>query len=341
MATKDNLFVEIFGDRHTNVIKWYLNWNMGQGTREGKANYIVLKQAYNCYVPPTTGRQVQAALEATKGRNLVDYHRLIRVLCKFVEQKDTDKVTKMLESCPSDIEMYTYIKSVSERTYGVENPLDSRYMREVGTANLIKQMLIHNPRLKNRLKLRSILDLGCANGNKVVRVAQYLGLRANFTFGADIVDWYGMQKNQNKKFKFIKLVEGSPFPIGTRKHNLVLMQMTLHHVRNIEWYLKELNRVMELYGWLYVREHDAFTHLDYLLTDIEHMLYGYVKEEKQSPDKYYARYFDWMELGTLLEHYGFRYWWRSSATDSVMGAWSCTRHSEALFYKFKNVQSFI
>ena len=38
--------------------------------------------------------------------------------------------------------------------------------------------------------------------------------------------------------------------------------MVLHHVRDLELMLTEINRILEIGGYLYIREHDALGNLD-------------------------------------------------------------------------------
>ena len=91
--------------------------------------------------------------------------------------------------------------------------------------------------------------------------------------------------------------------------SLASIMMVLHHVEDLDLMLRETNRIMILGGYVIIKEHDASTCIDYMLIDIEHMLYDVVTHDRDEScfTDYYGKYYDKFELALILSHYGFSY----------------------------------
>ena len=82
------------------------------------------------------------------------------------------------------------------------------------------------------------------------------------------------------------------------------MMMVIHHVKNLDLVLKEINRILKMGGGLYIKEHDAFTDADKMLVDIEHAKYEIVRRNNKENfyKKYYCKCFDYIERDLILKH---------------------------------------
>jgi len=86
------------------------------------------------------------------------------------------------------------------------------------------------------------------------------------------------------------------------------MFQVLHHIRNFEYTVKELYRILKEDGLLLIREHDCINDTVATLIDIEHSLFeisGKNDVDYSYLQQYYAHYFSKKELYILLQSVGF------------------------------------
>ena len=83
--------------------------------------------------------------------------------------------------------------------------------------------------------------------------------------------------------------------------------MVLHHIKNLDFALKELHRIISKGGYLYIEEHTAYDNYDKLICDIEHALYECVRrdESERFYKDFYSKYYDYLEWNYILNNYGF------------------------------------
>lgn len=337
------LFEKIFGPNHEHVISYLTSFLVERP--DLVKNYISVKSIYRgSYVPVTSDRQIVSLAKVTRLFHLKDYHRLIELLSRWIDPKYYSEVTKAIDSAKSDRQIYDtifrYLKYNGESVYTKST---SRARAIAKTITKYLQGSSSKDTLScygyRRLDIKSILDLGCTNGKKVVAVAKELGIPPERTFGIDIEDWYGLQKKKTQAlFNFILIKENQRFPVNDGAHDLILFQMTMHHIINLDWYMRELNRITKMGGWIYVREHDAFTEVDYMLVDVEHMMWLHLLKNRRkrihdNVKAYYGSYFDWAECSVLFQYYGFKRHWGGLTFDSIRKDVSITRAYFALYRK--------
>jgi ubiquinone/menaquinone biosynthesis C-methylase UbiE len=153
-----------------------------------------------------------------------------------------------------------------------------------------------------------ILDYGCGSCKKVGELGKFLKLNKNKIHGCDIESWssYGGNRNGNK-FIFTQITENEKLPFDTEQFALVTSTMVLHHIKNLNFALKELHRIISKGGYLYIEEHTAYDNYDKLICDIEHALYECVKrdESERFYKSFYSKYYDYLEWNYILNNYGF------------------------------------
>ena len=332
------LLKRIFGENYEHVYKFMtLCYNKNKPNSQVYIeNYDFVKNMYwRTYVPVSSDKQIATIIRLTKYSNLQDYHRLIQLLTKWIKPNKIKAFLKNAQKLTSDKAIYSLMKKYLK--YDQESKYSHSRIRNIATANAIYQFLIRPKNLLHAFQLVDILDLGCTNGKKVGKIGRELGLSSKNIHGADIEDWYGLQKKRSsEKFNFIKLVENERFPIESNRHNLIIFQMTLHHINKLDWYMRELNRITAMHGYLYIREHDVFTDIDYMLVDIEHAMYLSIVNKEPLKD-YYGCYFDWIELHMILLYYGFERLRGGEFSDSVRSHTSITRRSFSIYYKVKDI----
>ena len=108
-------------------------------------------------------------------------------------------------------------------------------------------------------------------------MGKLLNLKKDDIFGVDLDDFseqgdWGRNKFTDK-FTFKKLQYDDPYPFEDNTFDLITIKMVLHHVKNYDFTLNEIIRILKINGLLIIVEHDAFTYADYMLNDIEHGFY--------------------------------------------------------------------
>jgi ubiquinone/menaquinone biosynthesis C-methylase UbiE len=135
---------------------------------------------------------------------------------------------------------------------------------------------------------------------------------------AEQKDW-GRDK-QSKQFIFREIKYNKPYPFPDNFFDAISLKMVIHHIKNIDFTLNEIKRILKKNGLLIMIEHDGFTPIDYMLFDIEHGLYinvynddslteefSKLSKDTKKPDLGFIKYRDWVEYDNLFNKYGFEY----------------------------------
>lgn len=154
---------------------------------------------------------------------------------------------------------------------------------------------------------RRVVDFGCGDGKILSALRQELGLPRESAIGCDAtmipnVDGADFVFHQTDR------ENGVALPVADGSVDLVVALMSLHHVKNVEFYLQELSRVLSAGGCLIVREHDCClvsqSGLSVFL-DLVHGLYSLVLSEPiEDPSfvkNFYAVYRSQKDWRVLLE----------------------------------------
>ena len=117
--------------------------------------------------------------------------------------------------------------------------------------------------------------------------------------------------------------------------------MVLHHVENLDFTLKEINRITKTDGFFLIQEHDAMNIIDKMIIDIEHSMYPYVYSSDDNSTnfrkKYYAYYFNKYELDIILSRYGFECVDKDYFYYSINNKINNNRSYWAIYKKIKDV----
>lgn len=134
---------------------------------------------------------------------------------------------------------------------------------------------------------KKYLDLGGGDGSISNSIGKYLGLEKDFVISADLENTFSIEEYRNyQNVNYITLdKEMSVLPFQDEEFFLVTCFMVLHHIRNVEAIIKELNRILVKGGYILIREHDAQTINDKILIDAEHRLYDLALDDVYDTNK--------------------------------------------------------
>lgn len=141
----------------------------------------------------------------------------------------------------------------------------------------------------------TILDFGCGPGELTSEFASRLKMDEKSMFACDV------KKPKVGNWSFDLIEDGKSLPYKDDTFDRILSMMVLHHVKNQEFAITELTRVLKPGGLLFIREHDC-TGFDIFL-DIVHGLHNFVWQTQIEDDKFCETYFakyrtanEWHEL---------------------------------------------
>ena len=82
---------------------------------------------------------------------------------------------------------------------------------------------------------------------------------------------------------------GKSLPYGDNSMNVITAIMSLHHVKDLLFMAKEIERVMAPGAFLIIREHDCWDAADAMIVDIEHKLYQVAFDEGMDNNVFHYR----------------------------------------------------
>lgn len=253
------------------------------------------------YVGVTDNYQIQHIIDNGGSRRLENYLR------KYI--KDPNQVKELLRTYTDDPSFYqALVASVPKETE--EEKRDRSSNRDQKRALEYRDYFINLTQINERFNdLRpedAYLDFGAGTGVFGWFFGLALGFDDHNIFGTDI-QWREAYKMINTDINFVPLEPGKKLQFEDNQFGVISSMMTFHHVNNLDFVLKELNRVMRPEGYLVLREHDAENDIDKLIIDVEHMIYDnfddeYTDEKRQL---YYGQYVSKEAWSTKLKEFGF------------------------------------
>lgn len=103
------------------------------------------------------------------------------------------------------------------------------------------------------IDVKGYLDLGCGPGDVTREVGKILQLDEGLVYGMDVYATdtvEGYQRIVNTQ---------STIPLKDHSIGLISAFMMLHHIRDLNLFLKEVHRVLQPGGFLVVRDHDCYS----------------------------------------------------------------------------------
>ena len=212
----------------------------------------------------------------------IDIINFIKERSKYDRNKNNNNKSLSTKICSE----WTFIIDVLVLQY---NKLMKRMGKNINSSNL------------------KYIDVGCGSGNKTYKISKKLDLNNKNIYGADIEKWGPyMQSNLNHKFNFVK-IKDSKISGDSNFYDLATCILMLHHVDDLDNFIKEVKRVLKPGGILIMVEHNIYDDYDHLILDMLHFLYGYLVDKNhkyvENPD--FAHYFNWVEWQFILEKNGF------------------------------------
>ena len=115
----------------------------------------------------------------------------------------------------------------------------------------------------------------------------------DYIYGADIEQWAAYKHDSDVPINFNTIEDGKPLPYESNTISIISVFHVLHHVKSLNNLLSEIYRVLKPGGIFCIREHDAVNNSEYMLLDIEHMLWNSVNRDfvETYYENYYSKYY--------------------------------------------------
>lgn len=246
--------------------------------------------------------------------DIIYRNKLLMLLNKSIKTDELLKLSKYLNRNFSsnkqfnDTNIFKYIQKINSTNLSIgtyrNDPNNKKKIAKI-KANSIYKIL---KKYINISKKKKYLDIGSGTGELTLAVGNKLKLDINNIFGIDLNSFYGTEYEQSS-FNF-KVYDGKNIPYPDNSFDFITSFQVLHHIKDINYTIKELSRVLKKGGYFMIKEHNSITNNMSNLIDIEHMLYM-IYEDKQICYKnlynYYAEYKSREEWELLITSNGFKY----------------------------------
>ena len=317
------------------IINFFLKHNKNYSLCKLK-DYIKIKYKYkDIYENVKSNKQLSSIIKLRgtfDGRIL--YHRLKLLLFrnnnvynKIVGKKLFKKIIELMENGETDKNIYLLIRKINFNMVfmggNVEDNSNIKYDCNIDFNIKCNSVDIHSENTfyhifthiinKNNYQIRNYLDIGCGSCKLTEKLGLKLGLKYKSIYGLDTANFFeqgNWNKKKNLKINYLEVKENEKYPFKENSFYLITCNMVLHHIKDLDFILKEIYRILKKGAFLYIREHDCFSHADKMLFDIEHSMYNYVyskKIDKNYMNNFYSKYYNFLEWDYILDKYGFKY----------------------------------
>jgi len=152
--------------------------------------------------------------------------------------------------------------------------------------------------------IKKYLDIGSGDCSIPLVLGKSLYLKTCNIYCSDIYRNPDIANEVN----FFLVVENEKFQVRNNSFDLVTLFQTLHHMKDMEFRLTEIYRILKTGGIMIIREHDSESKEMNDLITVEHMAYHMFFENMSYLDfqnMYYARLFSKQDLENKILSNGF------------------------------------
>jgi ubiquinone/menaquinone biosynthesis C-methylase UbiE len=198
------------------------------------------------------------------------FNRLMTLLTKRISSYDN--IIHILNKHNSDSNIYKKLKNLLYKKH-------SSHGKQRFNFKITSYMNILLSYVKtNKITIESYLDIGCGNQKTTYNIGKNLGLDQKNIHGVDFENFAETKYNPNKnKINFKLLTKNyTKLPYKTNSMSLISMFNVLHHVDDHHKMMKEITRILKPNGLLMIIEPDVMDFVDFMIVDVEHLLYLFV-----------------------------------------------------------------
>jgi SAM-dependent methyltransferase len=250
------------------------------------------------YYNTRSRHQIKEIINLYKNNDITALARLVLLIQDVCKIKNIEKIIKIV-SIGNDEEVYKKLREI---------PMKKRTLYKKKIVPISQEIFLKIQKYiyTNNFNIENYLDIGCGTCLKTGELGKYLKLEKKNIYGSDFANqWYSYKKKTND-ITFVPLDVNEKLNFTDNQLDLVTCIHSLHHMSDIKFKLGEINRILKDKGLLVVVDHDVLFPLDYMLADIEHILYEEVLNKNMSYYKEHSVvYYNYIEMDLMLKEFGF------------------------------------
>lgn len=216
---------------------------------------------------------------------LCKYNRGIEIfdlIEKYIKKHEFDVV--------SNEEIYTHINDVVKKIKLFEG-----HNREIYRAKEFEKIF----KFIRKNKVNRYLDIGIGDGLITHQLSKLI--KPNETIGIDIKD--ERDKSIIDKYDF-HIYDGYNIPVS--ECDLITISMVLHHIKDLELFVKNLFKACSDNALIIIRDHNINNETDLKLVHLQHEIMGRIYSEDVAYNAY-QKYRNITEYKKLFKYVGFKY----------------------------------
>jgi len=241
------------------------------------------------------------------------FSRLCEILCRKLNTNNYFKVIEKLKNkrYRDDRDIFIFIKKLRSNNKGRNFYYPD--MTECIGPNIVSENV---EAITNSVKFPKkliYLDYGFGDGSKTISVKNKFNIPMKDVYGLEVKHVFEGQENSREKikFKYELIEEDKKFNYKDNMFNFATAFVSLHHVVDLDFTLKEMNRIIKKGGYLLIQEHDCIDIVDKMLADLEHTWWrtnnAFVnKKEIDFNNLDSNSYYSWFEWDIIMKNYGFK-----------------------------------
>lgn len=241
----------------------------------------LIKERFTVYVSPKNNRQI-----VTISKKPFYANQLRQLLQRYFNQMVVDLVFVLIKHDKNDSYIYRFLKKLNIREFTCDN---QNYQMSKVARNIDKYT---EPGDKI-----TILDIGCGSGKKIKLIKKYLP--DSYTIhGCDLPSWGAYKKDRRFTFPFTH-IKTNPYRLQYQDgyFDCVTCFFVLHHAENLLETLVEIKRILKPNGLLCIMEHDVWDDYKHMIVDVQHNIFKYINDEKDT----YSNYYNFYEWDIIME----------------------------------------
>lgn len=224
---------------------------------------------------------------------------LISVLHKTFKNSNIEKVIQENKTDKEIMNILVLENQTSKMKQATKQEEEEfKHQRAIWRINDLKQ------NFKFSEKIKKYLDIGSGDCSIPLALGKSLFLKNCNIYCSDVYETQNLPKDIN----FFLVLENKEFIVRNNSFDLITVFQTLHHMKDLDFRLIEIHRVLKNRGIMVIREHNSESEEMNNLITVEHMAYHMFFENmsyEEFQKTYYAKVFSKKELEEKILNYGF------------------------------------
>lgn len=234
--------------------------------------------------------------EIYKNKNINYLNKFMILLTSFISFNDSFKLLDLIkDNNLNDTDVMNYVEK-AKKVDSVYSIGETCGREQFGMEFIKMQFKKDNSNLK-------YLDIGCGDGRKTITFSKVFNIDIKNVKGTDIEIWGPYKKNKKFDFDFKFILKNGKLDYDDNSFDIITCFLTLHHIKDLDNMINEINRILKKNGKLIIIEHDSLNFYDDLIIDIQHLFFAFLYDKNKNYIKnpLYSNYLNRMEFEFMFK----------------------------------------